>query len=86
MVTATTFRKVQRDLGAGSESEKVKLRLSVEVETVDFDPDGVRLYCCPSSGEASTDAVKSCRRVAGQPDCEQPRDKLRKFWMLSEAT
>ena len=40
VVTATTFRKVQRDLGAGSESEKVKLRLSVEVETVDFDPDG----------------------------------------------
>ena len=39
-VTATTFRKIQRDLGAGSESEKVKLRLSVEVETVDFDPDG----------------------------------------------
>ncbi len=40
MVTATTFRKIQRDLGAGSESEKVKLRLSVEVEAVDFDPDG----------------------------------------------
>ena len=43
ILTATTFRKIQRDLGAGSESEKVKLRLSVEVETVDFDPDGTAL-------------------------------------------
>lgn len=39
-VTATTFRKVQKDTGAGSESERVKLKITVRVEAVDFDPDG----------------------------------------------
>jgi protein pelota len=39
-VTATTFRKVARDAGAGVESERVKLTLTVEVEGVDFDPEG----------------------------------------------
>ena len=39
-VTATTFRKVARESGAGSESEKVRLRLTIAVEGVDFDPEG----------------------------------------------
>lgn len=37
---ATTFRKVQRESGAGSESEKVKLKIAITVESVDFDPEG----------------------------------------------
>ena len=40
IVTASTFRKIQRDVGAGSESEKVKLKLSLQVEDIDFDPEG----------------------------------------------
>ena len=40
LVTATTFRKIQRESGAGQESEKVKLKLSIRVETIDFDPEG----------------------------------------------
>lgn len=44
-VTATTFRKVARDSGAGSESEKVRLRLTIAVEGVDFDPEGARGAC-----------------------------------------
>lgn len=44
-VTATTFRKVARDSGAGSESEKVRLRLTIAVEGVDFDPEGARRAC-----------------------------------------
>lgn len=43
-VTATTFRKVQRDLGAGTESERVKLKLTIAVESVDFDPEGEYLH------------------------------------------
>ncbi len=39
-VTATTFRKVQRESGAGQESEKVKLKLSISVDSIDFDPEG----------------------------------------------
>lgn len=39
-VTATTYRKVQRETGGGSESEKLKLTLTVQVEDVDFDPEG----------------------------------------------
>ena len=41
LVTATTFRKIQRESGAGQESEKVKLKLSIRVEAIDFDPEGV---------------------------------------------
>ena len=44
-VTATTFRKVARDSGAGSESEKVRLRLTIAVEGVDFDPEGAYGAC-----------------------------------------
>jgi protein pelota len=40
LVTATTFRKIQRESGAGQESEKVKLKLSIRVEAIDFDPEG----------------------------------------------
>lgn len=43
-ITATTFRKIQRDSGVGAESEKIKLTLSIAVEDVDFDPQGV--LCC----------------------------------------
>jgi eRF1 domain 1 len=41
LVSATTFRKIQRDSGAGQESEKIKLKLSIRVETIDFDPEGL---------------------------------------------
>jgi eRF1 domain 1 len=41
LVTATTFRKIQRESGAGQESEKVKLKLSIRVEAIDFDPEGI---------------------------------------------
>ena len=41
LVTATTFRKIQRESGAGQESEKIKLKLSIRVETIDFDPEGI---------------------------------------------
>lgn len=47
-VTATTFRKIQRESGVGAESEKVKLTLTIAVEDVDFDPQGV---CVPTCGE-----------------------------------
>lgn len=40
LVTATTFRKVARDNGAGSDSERIKLRLTVRVEGVDYDGEG----------------------------------------------
>ncbi len=40
-VTATTFRKVQRESGAGQESEKVKLKLGIVVDSIEFDPEGV---------------------------------------------
>jgi stalled ribosome rescue protein Dom34 len=39
-VTATTFRKVSKDAGAGGESERIKLKLTVKVEGIEFDPDG----------------------------------------------
>ena len=39
-VEATTFRKVQKDLGTGSESERVKLKLMVAVEGVEYDAEG----------------------------------------------
>ena len=49
VVTASTFRKIQRDVGAGSESEKIKLKLSLQVEDIDFDPEGDCQSCtlCP---------------------------------------
>ena len=37
---ATTFRKVQKETGTGSESERVKLRLMVTVEGVEYDAEG----------------------------------------------
>lgn len=40
LVTATTFRKISRDSGAGSLSEKVKIKLTVRVEAVDYDAEG----------------------------------------------
>lgn len=48
-VTATTFRKIQKDTGAGSESERVKLKICVQVEAVDFDPDGKRTGICATA-------------------------------------
>eukprot|EP01024_Parvocaulis_polyphysoides_P072707 TRINITY_DN925_c0_g4_i1.p1 TRINITY_DN925_c0_g4~~TRINITY_DN925_c0_g4_i1.p1 ORF type:complete len:382 (+),score=57.13 TRINITY_DN925_c0_g4_i1:127-1272(+) len=39
-ITATTFRKIQKDTGTGSSSEKVKLKLTLQIEDVDFDPEG----------------------------------------------
>ena len=40
LVTATTFRKISRDSGAGSQSEKVKIKLTIRVEAVDYDAEG----------------------------------------------
>lgn len=42
-VTATTFRKVQRDVGAGSESERVRMKLAILVESIDFDAEGAQI-------------------------------------------
>lgn len=39
-VTATTFRKVQRDVGAGSENERIRLKLTILVASIDFDAEG----------------------------------------------
>ena len=41
-VTATTFRKVQKDSGGTSAmaSERVKIKLTIKVEGVDFDAEG----------------------------------------------
>lgn len=39
-VTATTFRKVLKDTGTGSDSERVKLKLTIRVEGIDFDAQG----------------------------------------------
>jgi protein pelota len=39
-VTTSTFRKIARDSGAGSQSERVRIKLTVQVEKVDFDPEG----------------------------------------------
>lgn len=42
-VTATTFRKVQRDAGTGADSERVKVKITLAVEGVEFDPEGASL-------------------------------------------
>ena len=39
-VTATTFRKVNKDSGIGADSERVKLKLTLAVEGIDFDAEG----------------------------------------------
>jgi stalled ribosome rescue protein Dom34 len=42
-VTATTFRKVQKDSGGTSAgaSERIKIKLTIKVEEVDFDAEGM---------------------------------------------
>lgn len=42
-VTATTFRKVQKDSGGTSAvaSERIKIKLTIKVEEVDFDAEGL---------------------------------------------
>ena len=40
LVTATTFRKVSRDSGAGTQSEKIRIKLTVQVESVEYDAEG----------------------------------------------
>lgn len=40
LVTATTFRKISRDSGVGTESEKVKLKLTIKVENIEYDGEG----------------------------------------------
>ena len=42
-VTATTFRKVTRESGTGSESERVKLRVTIRVENIEYDADGQQI-------------------------------------------
>ncbi|KAL6774078.1 hypothetical protein ACKKBG_A23685 [Auxenochlorella protothecoides x Auxenochlorella symbiontica] len=39
-VAATTYRKVQRDTGMGTDSERIKLRLMIQVEDIDYDAAG----------------------------------------------
>jgi protein pelota len=39
-VTATTFRKVQKDVGTGTDSERIKLKLTIAVEGVEYDAEG----------------------------------------------
>ena len=41
LVTATTFRKISRDSGAGTQSEKVKIKLTIQIESVEYDAEGV---------------------------------------------
>ena len=38
-VNATTFRKIQRDTGAGSDSERIKLKLTIQIEGIEYDGD-----------------------------------------------
>lgn len=42
-VTATTFRKIQKDSGGTSAvaSERIKIKLTIKVEEVDFDAEGL---------------------------------------------
>ncbi len=42
-VSATTFRKVQKDSGGTSAgaSERIKIKLTIKVEEVDFDAEGM---------------------------------------------
>lgn len=49
-VTATTFRKIQKDSGgtSASASERVKIKITIKVEDVNFDPEG---DCCPKSNQ-----------------------------------
>lgn len=42
-VTATTFRKVSRDSGIGTESERIKLKLTIKVEGIEYDGEGHRI-------------------------------------------
>lgn len=39
-VTATTFRKVTRDAGTGSNSERIKVKLTIKIEGIDYDGEG----------------------------------------------
>ena len=50
-VTATTFRKVQKDSGGTSAvaSERIKIKLTIRVEEVDFDAEGATLLTLLSS-------------------------------------
>lgn len=52
-VTATTFRKVQKDSGGVSAgaSERIKIKIMIRVEDVDFDTEGV---CVCAHAHAST--------------------------------
>ena len=50
-VTATTFRKVQKESGGTSAgaSERVKIKLTIKVEDVDFDAEGLFSLQCHTS-------------------------------------
>ncbi|KAK9866260.1 hypothetical protein WJX84_000600 [Apatococcus fuscideae] len=43
LVTATTFRKISRDSGAGTQSEKVKIKLTIQIKSVEYDAEGQEL-------------------------------------------
>ena len=61
---ATTFRKVTKDLGTGTESERVKIRLMVAVEAVEYDPEGA-LRCAVCAALCVWVCVWVCGWVRG---------------------
>ena len=59
-MTATTFRKISRDSGAGTQSEKVKIKLTIQIESVDYDAEGkvwLPMACCNKQATNSNDAM-----------------------------
>ncbi len=46
-VTATTFRKINRDTGTGAaDTERIKLKLTIHVEGIEYDPEGALHGSC----------------------------------------
>mmetsp|Transcript_8174 Transcript_8174/g.24294 ORF Transcript_8174/g.24294 Transcript_8174/m.24294 type:complete len:396 (-) Transcript_8174:410-1597(-) len=78
-VTATTFRKVQRDLGAGTESERVKLKLTIAVESVDFDPEGAEIRL-GGRNLTETDEVKLGSHHTLQLEAHRPFQIQKAVW------
>lgn len=74
-VTATTFRKVQKDSGGTSAvaSERIKIKLTIKVEEVDFDAEGATCFenmkpRDPHCAQQHTNAVQSVP-TASTPNC-----------------
>ena len=65
-VTATTFRKVQKDSAGTSAaaSERIKIKLEIKVEEVDFDAEGASLslficFYCQTLNAANKAKIQS---------------------------